>query len=120
MDADAPTAAERARWVRQLGDEGLHGRLLASLPCLHEVDECEPGVPSEPTGWVRVAAWNVQRGRHPGEVATRLASCEADVMLLSKVDSGMARTQNVDVTDAIATEAGRLRVRRRVRRARPR
>ncbi len=101
---DRPTSAERARWARQLGDEGLHGRLLAGLPCLHEVDTGEPAVPSELTGWVRVAAWNVQRGRHPGQVAAHLASGEADVSLLSEVDSGMARTQNLDVAGAIATE----------------
>ncbi len=101
---DAPSKAQRDRWVRQLGDEVLHGRLLADLPCLREVAHCEPAQPSAPSGWVRVAAWNVQRGRHPGQLAARLASCEADVVLLSEVDSGMARTQNVDVTDAIATQ----------------
>ena len=101
---DAPTTAERARWGGRLGDEDLHGRLLAGLPCLHEVDRRQPGEPSELSGWVRVAAWNIQRGRRPGEVAARLASCDADITLLSEVDSGMARTQNVDVTDAIATE----------------
>jgi endonuclease/exonuclease/phosphatase family metal-dependent hydrolase len=101
---DEPTTAERARWRGRLGDEDLHRRLLAGLPCLHEVGRCEPTEPVELSGWVRVVAWNIQRGRRPREVAARLASCEADVTLLSEVDSGMARTQNVNVTDAVATQ----------------
>ena len=100
---ESPGASERARWAAQLGDRDLHRRLLAELRCLHEVDRVGDGS-AELTGWVRVAAWNVQRGRRPTELALRLGESGADVCLLSELDSGMARTGNVDVTAAIATD----------------
>jgi endonuclease/exonuclease/phosphatase family metal-dependent hydrolase len=102
---EAPGASERARWEEQLGDRDLHRRLLAELRCLHEVDRRGGGA-AELTGWVRVAAWNVQRGRRPAELALRLGESGADVCLLSELDSGMARTRNVDVTAAIAADLG--------------
>ena len=65
---ETPGASERARWARRLGDGDVHARLLAELPVLREVDRGGDGAPVELTGWVRVAAWNVQRGRRPAEV----------------------------------------------------
>ncbi len=103
---DAPTPAERSDWAEQLGDEDLHRRLLADLPCLHEVERRQAGTPAELSGWVRVAAWNVQRGRRPGALAARLRECGADVCLLSELDSGMARTRNEDTVAAIAADLG--------------
>jgi endonuclease/exonuclease/phosphatase family metal-dependent hydrolase len=102
---EAPGASERARWARQVGDGDLHRRLLAELRCLHEVDRGSGGA-AELTGWVRVAAWNVQRGRRPAALALLLAESGADVCLLSELDSGMARTGNADVTAAIAADLG--------------
>jgi endonuclease/exonuclease/phosphatase family metal-dependent hydrolase len=103
---DVPTRADREGWARQLGDEDLHRRLLEDLPCLRQVDQGHAG-PAEPlSGWVRVAAWNVQRGRRPVELAGRLRSCGAHLCLLSEVDVGMARTRNEHVADAIATHTG--------------
>jgi len=103
---DTPDASERARWARQLGHGEAHARLLAELPVLHEVDRGGGGTPLELTGWVRVAAWNVQRGRRPAELALRLGESEADLCLLSELDRGMARTENADVTAAIAKDLG--------------
>ncbi len=103
---DTPTRADREHWARRLGDHDLHRRLLEDLPCLHQLDQCHAG-PGQPlSGWVRVAAWNVQRGRRPVELAGRLRSCGARLCLLSEVDVGMARTHNLDTADAIATHTG--------------
>ena len=103
---DIPTRADREGWARRLGDEDLHRRLLEDLPCLHQVDQ-GPAGPAEPlSGWVRVAAWNIERGRRPVELAGRLRSCGAQLCLLSEVDVGMARTRNEDVAGAIATHTG--------------
>ncbi len=103
---DAPTRAERDEWAARLGDADLHRRLLADLPCLHRVEQRQAG-PGEPlSGWFRVAAWNVQRGRRPAEVAGRLRAGGARVCLLSEVDAGMARTRNEDVARVIADETG--------------
>ncbi|MGA2930703.1 MAG: endonuclease/exonuclease/phosphatase family protein [Acidimicrobiales bacterium] len=103
---DPPTLADREVWARQLGNEDLHLRLLEDLPCLHQVDQRHAGSGESLSGWVRVAAWNLQRGRRPVELAERLRSCGARVCLLSEVDVGMARTQNKDVADAVATDTG--------------
>ena len=101
---DAPTPGERAAWAARVGDRGLHRRLLDELPCLHQIARrTRAGPPSDLTGWLRVVAWNVQRGRRPAELAARLRASGAAVCLLSELDDGMARTDNVDSADAIAS-----------------
>ena len=91
---DVPSPDTRAEWAARVGDENLHRRLLDELPCLHRVAQCRAGPPSELTGWLRVVAWNVQRGRRPAELADLLHASGAGVCLLSELDDGMARTQN--------------------------
>jgi endonuclease/exonuclease/phosphatase family metal-dependent hydrolase len=103
---DTPTLQERADWVSRVGDEHLHQRLLDEVPCLHQVARWHAGPPSDLTGWLRVVAWNVQRGRRPMELAGRLHASGAVVYLLSELDDGMARTDNEDIADAVATDIG--------------
>jgi endonuclease/exonuclease/phosphatase family metal-dependent hydrolase len=115
---DAPTAMERASWAARLGDQDLHRRLLAELTCLHEL-EYAPGPDPDPDpgptpstraaslhGWVRVAAWNAERGRDVPGAAGLLRRCRADLLLLSELDSGMARSGNVDVPRTLAELLG--------------
>lgn len=99
---DVPSSDARAAWAARVGDDDLHRRLLAELPCLHQVAQRQAAPPSELTGWLRVVAWNVQRGRRPAELAHVLGESGADVCLLSELDDGMARTQNENTADAIA------------------
>ena len=99
---DVPSPDTRAEWAARVGDENLHRRLLDELPCLHRVAQCRAGPPSELTGWLRVLAWNVQRGRRPAELADLLHASGAGVCLLSELDDGMARTQNENIADSIA------------------
>ena len=88
---DAPSVSERASWAERLGDQDLHRRLLADLSCLHEV-EVDQGPQRQLDGWVRVVAWNAECGTDVPR---------ADVLLLSELDSGMARTGDVDVAGAL-------------------
>ncbi len=98
-----PTADERTRWAGALGDADLHGRLLGVLECLHDTEgDLDRGDGAALDGWVRVAAWNVQRGRRPAALTARLRSCAADIALLCELDSGMARTRNTDVAAELA------------------
>jgi endonuclease/exonuclease/phosphatase family metal-dependent hydrolase len=78
--------------------------LLAELDCLHQTEgrNSGPGL----RGWVRVVAWNAERGSDVQGAVALLAACHADVSLLSELDSGVARTQNVDVPHAIAAGLG--------------
>jgi endonuclease/exonuclease/phosphatase family metal-dependent hydrolase len=72
---------------------------MNELDCLHETEGRSSG--HDPQGWVRVVAWEVERGSDvPGAVAL-LAGCHADVLLLSELDSGLARTQDLDVPGSI-------------------
>lgn len=105
---DTPTAEERAAWLGRVGEADLHQRLLAELPCLHQVAQgrADPPAAVAPTGWLRVVAWNVQRGRRPPDLAARLRASGATVGLLSELDDGMARTENEDTTRAIASGLG--------------
>ncbi len=80
---------------------------MAQVACLNEIEGRQPTAPARPlTGRVRVAAWNVQRGPRPSDAAALLRRTGADVLLLSELDSGMARTDNVDVPAAIASSLG--------------
>ena len=98
---DTPTASDRARWAEHLGDPTLHERLLSELNCLHQV-QLEPPIGVPLKGWVRVAAWNAARGRDLPAAASLLRRCRADLLLLSELDWGMARTGNADVPRALA------------------
>jgi endonuclease/exonuclease/phosphatase family metal-dependent hydrolase len=101
-----PTAHQRATWRARLGDGTLHRRLLAEVPCFHAIDERPPPAPRPLGGWVRVAAWNVERGRRPLELAGILEDAGVELGLLSEVDCGMARTDNEDVVGIVASALG--------------
>ncbi len=103
---EAPSSRARDDWRAQLGDAGAHQRLLAELACLHQVDLHPSEAPVALSGWIRVAAWNVQRGRRPAAVAAALRSAGAELSLLSELDDGMARTQNLDAAGCIARDLG--------------
>ncbi len=64
--------------------------------------ELEPPIGAPLKGWVRVAAWNLARGRDLPAAASLLRRCRADLLLLSELDRGMARTGNVDAPRAVA------------------
>ena len=101
-----PTQASRAEWAGRVGEVELHRRLLDELPCLHDVARLPAGRPSDLTGWLRVVAWNVQRGRQPAALAGRLRDAGARLCLLSELDDGMARSGNEDIASTIATDIG--------------
>ncbi len=103
---DAPSSRAREAWLAQVGDAEAHRRLLAEVACLREVELRPPDAPRALSGWVRVAAWNVQRGRRPAVLATALRAAGAELCLLSELDEGMARTDNLDTTAVLARELG--------------
>lgn len=96
----------RSHWLARIGEAGAHDEIVRDLPLLHEVEVRPAPAPAELTGWVRVAAWNLERGRWPDEMAGVVASTGADVVLLSEADVGMARSSNHDVPAALAGALG--------------
>jgi endonuclease/exonuclease/phosphatase family metal-dependent hydrolase len=106
FDALVPSSADRARWLPRLGEPDAHREIADGLACLREPDVEPAPTPSAATGWLRVAVWNIERGRDPGAIARLIASTSADVALLSEVDIGMGRTSNRDVAREIGRHLG--------------
>ena len=83
-----------------------HDRLVTALPCLHGI---ELGVPPKPLtlgSRVRIAAWNAERCKYLPESAALLAGIGADVVLLSELDVGMARSGNRHTPRELARSLG--------------
>ena len=69
-----------------------HARVQRELAGLRAVEWAEPPRPAGALREARVAVWNAERGRFPAAAAQRLRSAAADVLLLSELDLGMARS----------------------------
>lgn len=104
---EAPTVDQRREWRLRLDEPGAHASIARDLVCLEQVELAEPAPPAAVlSGWVRVAAWNVQRGGSPTDMAALIAGSGADVCLLSELDDGMARTANRHSPAEIARHLG--------------
>ena len=80
---------------------GEHADLLIGLD-LNRV-EVRPPPRAEPLGvTARVVAWNLQRGKHLDAASVLLEQTGADVMLLSELDWGMARSGQHHTAAALA------------------
>ena len=65
------------------------------------------GTPTATLRWpLTVAAWNLERCLFPAESAAHVAARDADVVLLSEMDDGMARTAQRDTTAEVAAALG--------------
>ena len=102
MSFTAPAAADRERWLARIDEPGAHAEIAAGLSCLHEVDIEPCPAAGGAAGWLRIAVWNIERGRDPEASAALIGSTGADVALLSEVDVGMGRTGNRHVARGIA------------------
>jgi len=89
----------------------LWKRIGAEVERVCSAVELRPHAGARPLGeTVRVAAWNIQRGRRFGELVRALreepALAAADVLLLAEVDCGMARSANRHVARELAEALG--------------
>ena len=107
VDALPPvTAAEHQRLLGAPRTSELHREILSDIPAMNAVQvggkaRCET-LPSKFT----VAAWNVERCLFPEETAAHLAPIAPDIVLVSEVDHGMARTGQRHTTEAKAAALG--------------
>jgi endonuclease/exonuclease/phosphatase family metal-dependent hydrolase len=58
--------------------------------------------PAPPSRRINVITWNIDRGTNLSSVASSLASCNADLLLLQEVDWNTQRTGFLDVTAELA------------------
>jgi endonuclease/exonuclease/phosphatase family metal-dependent hydrolase len=102
-----PTADERAAWLERIDEPGAHAAIAEGLACLRDVELLDEPVGAPAVGpWLRVAAWNAERCRHLDASIAMLAAVDADVLLLSELDAGMARSGNHDVPRRLAAALG--------------
>lgn len=96
----------RQEWLSRIGEPSAHGEIAEDLALLREVEVRPAPTPVELGGWVRVAAWNLERGRWPEEMAEVIRASGASVVLVSEADVGMARSSNHDVPAELAGALG--------------
>jgi len=88
-------------------DAETHASYFDTLPVLRQIEI--GGATTENTGTlssVRIVAWNVERLRHMGAIASTLRAQKAEIMLLTEIDRGMARTGNTDRVVELAADFG--------------
>ncbi|RYH01378.1 endonuclease/exonuclease/phosphatase family protein [Salipiger sp. IMCC34102] len=99
----APTAAQRdiAGLARDVATHDAHAAEVAALNAI----ELRQGPTTAPLAVpFRVGAWNLERCLFPGAAAAHARDC--DVLLLSEMDCGMARTAQVHTTAEVAAPLG--------------
>ena len=88
-------------------DRARHDAAAARVPALHVIEWQAPPEPPVPAPRLRIAAWNAERCKYAGESALLLREVGADIVLLSEVDVGMARSGNrhtvADLAGALGT-----------------
>ncbi len=83
-----------------------HRRWYEELACLHEVQVVAPERPRPATVPARVVAWNAERGREVPALAAVLSREAPELVLLSEMDLGMARSGNRHTALDLAARLG--------------
>ena len=98
--------AERKAMREGPRDSATHLRHAAAIPALGEI-EIGGEAPRENVGEsLKVMTWNVERLRHADAIAATIAGQAPDVVLLSEVDKGMARSGNGHPLGRLAGKLG--------------
>lgn len=100
------TEADRARILEAPRTAQAHRALLGSLPALNAIQTGGTASAATLPPQISVVAWNVERCLFPDENAGLLAPLTPDVVLLSEVDDGMARTAQRHTTADMAAALG--------------
>jgi len=87
-------------------DRIRHDAAMARVPALHVIEWQAPPEPPVPAPHLRIAAWNAERCKYAGESALLLRETGADIVLLSEVDVGMARSGNRHTVADLAAALG--------------
>ena len=87
------------------GDRINHKRIFDSLSGFHCIEVCEPTALSMPQSEIlRIAFWNIERGKYLQASARLLHSLNADVIMLCELDIGMARSGQHHTARMLATD----------------
>lgn len=103
----APTSVERAAIAGLEKSIAAHDAHMAKLACMNAVEAGGRAERAEPLPFpFTVAAWNLERCLFPLDSAEHLGATGAEVVLLSEMDDGMARTRQRHTTAEVAEDLG--------------
>lgn len=87
-------------------DEATHRALVQQLPCFNAIECAGEGSAAMLDASFRVLAWNVERCLDVKNSAALLAQHQPDIVLLSEMDNGMARTAQKHTSKQLAKQLG--------------
>lgn len=103
----APTTVERAAIAGLEKSIAAHDAHMAELACMNAVEAGGRAERAEPLPFpFTAAAWNLERCLFPLDSAEHLGATGAEVVLLSEMDDGMARTRQRHTTAEVAADLG--------------
>lgn len=103
----APSPKDRAAIATLEKSLAAHDGRMAELACMNAVEAGGHAERAEPLPFpFTVAAWNLERCLFPLQSAEHLGATGAEVVLLSEMDDGMARTRQRHTTAEVAEELG--------------
>lgn len=103
----APTPKDRASIATLEKSTAAHDGRMAELGCMNAVEAGGRAERAEPLPFpFTVAAWNLERCLFPLQSAEHLGATGAEIVLLSEMDDGMARTRQCHTTADVADELG--------------
>jgi len=99
---------ERERAAAGPTDAAAHAAWIDAWACLHEVEvgAAAPRANADRFDAGRVLGWNVERGRRIDALAELIARERAELVLLSELDVGMARSHNLHTARELAERLG--------------
>lgn len=100
------TEEQRDRLYNAPRNAESHKALLNDTAAMNTVQVGGQGSMDQLTANFGIGAWNVERGLFPQKTGERLAPFSPQIVLLSEVDNGMARTQQINTTAEIAKVLG--------------
>ncbi|MCV9962349.1 endonuclease [Pararhizobium sp. BT-229] len=104
---DIPSLDERADFASLEKTIATHDAVMAGLSFMNTIETGGGISRTEPLAFpLTVAAWNLERCLFPEETAEHLRGTGADVVLLSEMDNGMARTGQRHPTAELASMLG--------------
>jgi endonuclease/exonuclease/phosphatase family metal-dependent hydrolase len=101
-----PPEALREAALQGLASPEAHDALVARIPALQAIEAAPPPHPAMPGARLRIAAWNAERCKYSSASAALIEATGADIVLLSEMDLGMARSGNRHTTQELAAALG--------------
>lgn len=83
-----------------------HDAHMAGLACMTTLEHTPAPAPGPLSFPLTVATWNLERCLFPAESAAKIATTGAQLVLLSEMDKGMARTAQAHTTQEVADSLG--------------